>query len=133
MILQTEIVEQAIDGERRARFVKDVVAARDGTYPIGMHPSRGLVTPDNTLLYVANFGGGTVSRYSIDDGKLLDDVHTGMGPDALAMSREGHLLLVVDSTSADVAVVRTKTHSLFTLLPTGMGPSGIAVKAFTAR
>jgi polyhydroxyalkanoate synthase subunit PhaC len=40
MILQTEIVEQAIDGERRARFVKDVVAARDGTYPIGMVRKR---------------------------------------------------------------------------------------------
>jgi polyhydroxyalkanoate synthase subunit PhaC len=44
MILQTEIVEQAIDGERRARFVKDVVAARDGTYPIGMVRKR-LVVP----------------------------------------------------------------------------------------
>jgi len=44
MILQTEIVEQAIDGERKARFVKDVIAARDGTYPIGMVRKR-LVAP----------------------------------------------------------------------------------------
>ncbi|HEX5658238.1 MAG TPA: alpha/beta fold hydrolase [Polyangiales bacterium] len=43
MILQTEIVEQAIDGERRARFVKDVVAARDGTYPVGMVRKRRVV------------------------------------------------------------------------------------------
>src|ERR1700712_2381436 len=40
MILQTEIVEQAVDGERRERFIKDVIAARDGTYPIGMVRKR---------------------------------------------------------------------------------------------
>ena len=40
MILQTEIVEQAVDGERRERFVKEVIAARDGTYPIGMVRKR---------------------------------------------------------------------------------------------
>jgi len=44
MILQTEVVEQAVEGERRARFVKDVIAARDGTYPIGMVRKR-LVAP----------------------------------------------------------------------------------------
>ena len=44
MILQTEIVEQAVDGERRERFIKDVVAARDGTFPIGMVRKR-LVEP----------------------------------------------------------------------------------------
>ena len=45
MILQTEIVEQAVDGERRERFVKDVIAARDGTYPIGMVRKRLLAAP----------------------------------------------------------------------------------------
>jgi polyhydroxyalkanoate synthase len=40
MILQTEIVEQAVDGERRERFVKEVIAARDSTYPIGMVRKR---------------------------------------------------------------------------------------------
>jgi polyhydroxyalkanoate synthase subunit PhaC len=40
MILQTEIVEQAVDGDRRERFVKEVIAARDSTYPIGMVRKR---------------------------------------------------------------------------------------------
>lgn len=44
MILQTEIVEQAVDGELRARFVKDVIAARDGTFPIGMVRKRRVAT-----------------------------------------------------------------------------------------
>ncbi|MDB4991288.1 MAG: Polyhydroxyalkanoic acid synthase [Myxococcaceae bacterium] len=45
MILQTEIVDQAVDGERRERFIKEVIAARDGTYPIGMVRKR-LLSPD---------------------------------------------------------------------------------------
>ncbi|MEY4513822.1 MAG: hypothetical protein RLZZ450_5944 [Pseudomonadota bacterium] len=45
MILQTEIVEQAVDGARRVRFVKDVIAARDGAYPIGMVRKRLVLSP----------------------------------------------------------------------------------------
>jgi DNA-binding beta-propeller fold protein YncE len=58
------------------------------------------------------------------------NVPVGEGPDALALSAAGHLLLVVDSRSNDLAVVRTKTHALFTLLPLGKQPSSIVVKAF---
>jgi polyhydroxyalkanoate synthase subunit PhaC len=46
MILQSEIVEQAIDGERRERFVKEVIAARDGTYPVGMVRKRLVASPN---------------------------------------------------------------------------------------
>ncbi len=58
------------------------------------------------------------------------NVPVGEGPDALALSAAGHLLLVVDSRSNDLAVIRTKTRALFTLLPLGKQPSSIAVKAF---
>jgi hypothetical protein len=36
----------------------------------------------------------------------------------------------VDAGSGDVAVVRTLSHSLFTILPAGRAPNAIAVKAF---
>ncbi len=103
-----------------------------GTYSMGMHPSQGVVTKDNSLLWVSDFGSGTVSLYGIDDGKLLANVRVGEGPDAMALSHAEHLLLVVDARSNDLAVVRTKTsgRGLFTLLPLGEQPSGIAVKAF---
>ena len=54
----------------------------------------------------------------------------GDGPSALAFSAAGHLLFVVDARSGDVAVVRTASRSLFTLLPTGRAPNAIADKAF---
>jgi len=48
----------------------------------------------------------------------------------MAFSAAGHLLFVVDARSNDVAVVRTSSRSLFTLLPAGRGPNAVAVKAF---
>jgi DNA-binding beta-propeller fold protein YncE len=92
-----------------------------------------LVSDDNSLLYVSNFSSQEVSVYSIDDGKRSGSIHVGDGPDALAFSTEGNLLFAVDARSGDLAVIRTSTQSLFTLLPTGRQPNGIAVKAFLAQ
>ncbi len=110
-----------------------------GTYMIGEHPVRGIVSADNSTLWVANFGADSVSAYSIDDGKVTDNVRTGSAPDALALSAAGNILLAVDSRSGDVAVIRTQarsdyqSRSLFTLLPAGVHPNAIAVKAFLVK
>jgi YVTN family beta-propeller protein len=100
------------------------------TFMIGEDPVFGLVSRDNALLYVANLRTQFVNLYSIGDGKRIGWVHVGDGPSAMAFSGAGHLLFVVDSRSDDVAVVRTATESLFTMLPTGRDPDAIVVKAF---
>src|SRR5208282_2721508 len=96
-----------------------------------------LVSRDNALLYVSNFRSQEVTLYAIDEGRRVGgvhgSVHVGDGPSALALSMQGHLLFVVDTRSGDVAVVRTSTPSLFTLLPAGRAPNAIAVKAFRAH
>ena len=74
---------------------------------IGDDPVRGLVSADNSLLYVGNLHSQDVTVYSIDDGKRIGSIHVGDGPSALAFSTAGHLLFVVDARSGDVAVVRT--------------------------
>jgi YVTN family beta-propeller protein len=106
-----------------------------GAYLMGTHPVRGLVSADNSLLYVSDFGAGRVGVYSIDDGKLLrPGVKVGEGPDAMAFTASGRFLLVADAQSGDIAVVRTANPaSLFTLLPTGKSPNDIVVKAFLVR
>ncbi len=101
-----------------------------GSYMIGEDPVRGLVSDDNALLYVANFRSQYVTVYSIDDGKRIGAVQVGDGPAALAFSSSGLLLFVVDARSGDLAVVRTGSLSLFTLLPAGRAPNAIALKAF---
>src|ERR1700722_12986502 len=104
-----------------------------GAYLVGPHPVRGLVNADNSLLYVSDFSAGRVGVYGIDDGKLIPPgVRVGEGPDALAFSASGRILLVVNAQSADIAAVRTTTNpaSLLTLFPAGRSPNDIAVKAF---
>jgi YVTN family beta-propeller protein len=107
-----------------------------GSYLVGTRPIRGLVSADNSLLYVSDFGAGRVSVYGIDDGKVIPPgVRVGEGPDALAFSASGRFLLVVDAQSGDIAVVRTSTNpaSLLTLFPAGRAPNDIVVKAFLVR
>ena len=101
-----------------------------GAYLMGDYPVRGLVTSDNSMLYVSNFKSQYVTVYAIDEGKRIASIHVGDGASALAFSNSRHLLFVVDTRSADVAVVRTASRSLFTLISTGRNPNAIAVKAF---
>jgi YVTN family beta-propeller protein len=110
-----------------------------GASLIGEHPSHGIVSADNTTLWVSNFTANTVGVYSIDDGQRINMIQVGDGPDALAFSSAGHVLLVANSRSGDVAVIRTTSYSprgprkigaLFTMLPAAKHPNDIAVKAF---
>lgn len=103
-------------------------------YFVGTHPVRGLIAGDDSTLYVSNFEADSLGIFSIDDGSLFPvQPHTGDGPDALAFSKAGDLLFAVDARSGDVAVIRTATHSLLTILPAGSKPNGIAVKAFLIK
>jgi YVTN family beta-propeller protein len=114
--------------------ISEVVTSTDdvgGAYLMGSQPVHGLVSADNSLLYESNFRSQEISLYSIDESRRIGpSIHVGDGPDALAFSSSGSLLFAVDARSGDVAVIRTSTHSLFTLLPTGRQPNAIAVKAF---
>ena len=101
-----------------------------GAYMMGEDPVSGLVSRDNSLLYIGSLHSPYVIVYSIDDGRRAGYVHVGDGPSAQAFSAGGQLLFVVDSRSGDVAVVRTASFSLFTLLPVGRNPNAIAVKSF---
>ena len=114
--------------------ISEVITTTDdvlGAYMIGDNPVRGVVSSDNSLLYVANFRSQYVTAYSIEDGRrLIPSIHVGDGPSALAFSGSGNLLFVVDARSGDVSVLRTASRSLFNMLPTGRNPNAIAIKAF---
>jgi YVTN family beta-propeller protein len=107
-----------------------------GTYLIGSNPAYGIVSRDNSVLWVANSGADSIALYSIDDGRPVPiGIHTGSGPDVLAFSDDEHLLLAADAHSGDVAVVRTRGEgpALFTILPAGISPNAIAIKAIQKK
>jgi YVTN family beta-propeller protein len=106
---------------------------------IGQHPSRGAVTLDNSRLYVTNFGSNSVAVYDIDMGRRIATLTVGSRPDGLALTPDQNYLLVLDTQSGDVTVIQkrkprrtleTTEYSLLTLIPVGMQPNAIVVKAF---
>ena len=107
-----------------------------GTYTIASRPVFSVVSDDNSTLWVSNYGGDSINLWSIDDGQMGGSVRTGQAPDALAFSADQHLLLAADSRSGDVSVIRTQDRNgpaLFTILPAGASPNGIAIKSWTAK
>ena len=108
----------------------------EGTYPIVMQPARAVISRDDTSMWVTDFGADSATLYSIDDGRVVGSVRTGSRPDALAFSADEHLLLVANSGSADVAVIRTNGPAgptLLTMLPAGPQPNDLVIKAFNVR
>ena len=111
------------------------------SYLIGTHPARGIVSNDNSRLYVSNFGSNSVAVYDIDYGKVIASLPTGDAPDVLALSQSQNNLLVLDSKSGDITVIQkrkprkpeTGDYGLLTLIPAGEQPNDVVVKAFMLR
>ena len=113
-----------------------------GAYLVGAHPASAMVSADNSTLWISKFNADSIEVYSIDDGKRINTVHVGGGPDSLTFSTEGHLLLATDARTGDVSVVRVRSRTpsgvdrigtLFTILPTGKQPNAIVVKSFRVK
>jgi len=110
---------------------------------IGQHPSRAVVTLDNSRLYVSNFGSNSVAVYDIDMGRRIGaPLNVGSRPDSLALTPDQNYLLVLGTESGDVTVIQkrkphrtleTSEYSLMTLIPVGVQPNAIVVKTFMAR
>ncbi len=105
---------------------------------IGQHPTHALVTGDNSRLYTSNFGSNSVAVYDIDNGRRIATVAVGSRPDGLALSQDQNYLLVLDTQAGDVTVIQKRAprklepteYSLLTMIPVGVQPNGIVVKAF---
>ena len=105
---------------------------------IGQHPTRALITGDNSRLYTSNFGSNSVAVYDIDLGRRIWTLAVGSRPDGLALSQDQRYLLVLDTQAGDVTVIQRRTprklepteYSLLTMIPVGVQPNAIVVKAF---
>jgi len=126
-----------------ANFDSDSISAIDTesdevtrTDTIADGPVRGVIGSDDSTLWIANFNADSINLWSVDDSQPEGGVRTGRAPDALAFSRDEHLLLAADAHSGDVSVIRTQDRNgpeLFTLLPAGAQPNDIVVKAMQGK
>jgi YVTN family beta-propeller protein len=105
---------------------------------MGQQPAKGIVTRDNSRLYVSNFGSDSVAVYDIDLGRRIATLAVGSRPEGLALSQDENYILVLDTQAGDVTVIQRRTprklepteYSLLTMIPVGVQPNAIVVKAF---
>jgi DNA-binding beta-propeller fold protein YncE len=103
---------------------------------LGSAPASAIITPDESEMYVADRAAARVIPVDIYNRRLLGrPITVGAYPSHMRFSPTERgatppMLLVVDEDSDDLAVIRTRTDSLLTLIPVGPRPQRIAVKTF---
>ncbi len=103
---------------------------------LGFAPASAIVTPDESEMYVADRAASRVIPVDIYNRRLLGrPIPVGSSPALMRFSptdagAQPAMLLVVDESSDDLAVIRTRSDSLITLIPVGNRPQRLAVKTF---
>ena len=87
-------------------------------------------------MYVADREAARIMPVDIYNRRILArPIAVGSSPSAMRFSptepgAKSPMLLVVDESSGDLAVIRTRTDSLITLIPVASHPQRLAVKTF---
>jgi YVTN family beta-propeller protein len=106
------------------------------TMLLGSAPTTAIITPDESEMYVADRAASRVIPVDIYNRRLLGrPIPVGASPSFMRFSptdrgAQPAMLLVVDESSDDLAVIRTRSDSLITLIPVGPHPERLAVKTF---
>ena len=100
---------------------------------VGSSPSRGVVTASGDTLYLTDAEAGNVIPVDIGLRRVRPGTRptpTGQRPGVCRLTPGEDLLLVVSEDSDALAVIRTRTQSLITMVPVGSRPTDLAVKVF---
>jgi len=105
------------------------------TLLLGFAPVSGILAPEAAEMYVSDRAAGRVIPLDILNRRLAKPITVGASPNAMRFSPGESatlppMLLVIDEASGDLAVIRTRTDSLLTLIPLGTHPQRLAVKTF---
>jgi DNA-binding beta-propeller fold protein YncE len=103
---------------------------------LGSAPATAIIASDASTLYVADRAAARVLPVDIYNRRILSSpIAVGAFPSTMRFSPTdpgavSPMLLVIDESSDDLAVIRTRTASLLTLIPIGSHPQRLAVKTF---
>jgi DNA-binding beta-propeller fold protein YncE len=105
------------------------------TMLLGFGPVSGILAPEAVEMYVADRAAGRVVPLDVINRRVGKPITVGGAPAAMRFSPTEPgavppMLLVIDEASGDLAVIRTRTDSLLTLVPVGGRPERLAVKTF---
>lgn len=96
--------------------VTNTVAA---TITVGTFPNAVCVSPDGSLIYVANENSDNISVISTATNTVIATFPAGQNPYDLTLSPDGMLLYVTNSGSASVSVFNTSTYATVATIPDG--------------
>ena len=107
---------------------------------LGDAPTRGILSADSSLLYVTDVSASRVTAVDINNRRVIRTVNdgrellisVGRSPDAIRFDPAENLLLVVNSGSGDLSVIRARleNQNLLTMIAVGDHPQELAVKLF---
>lgn len=102
---------------------------------LGSAPASAIITSDASEMYVADRAAGRIMPLDVLNRRVGRPIPVGAAPSAMRFSPADageipSMLLVVDEDSADLAILRTRTDSLITMIPVGFRPHSLAVKIF---
>jgi len=105
------------------------------TMLLGSAPSSAILSNDAGRMYVADRASGRVTPVDILNRRVAKPITVGAAPSAMRFAppdpdEKPSMLLVVDESSDDLAILRTRTDSLITLVPIGSQPQRLALKTF---
>ena len=102
---------------------------------LGSAPTSAIIDSDGSSMYVADRAASRIVPVDVYNRRVSKPISVGSAPSAMRFSpaepgAKPPMLLVVDESSDDLAVIRTRTESLLTLIPIGAHPQRLAVKTF---
>jgi len=106
------------------------------TMVLGSSPAFAIMNYDASEMYVADRTASRVIPVDILNRRMsAPPIAVGVSPFFMRFSpvergAKSPMLLVVDESSGDLAVIRTRSDTLITLIPVGSRPQRLAVKTF---
>ena len=97
---------------------------------LGMSPTTGTMTPTGNFCTCPTPPPAMSCPVAVNLRQSAPPISVGQRPSTCLLTPGGDMLLVVDATSNDLAVLRAKTGGLITLIPVGSHPRDVAVKVF---
>jgi len=103
------------------------------TLAVTGNPQGMALSPNGSMLYVANNGANTVSAFSVNatTGMLTQtgtiSIGAGTAPRVLAVSPDGSTLYTVNQTGNSVSVVNLATNTVTATIPAGTQPASIGL------
>lgn len=97
-----------------------------GSVAVGRAPMGIVAAPDGSRLYVANHGDRSISVVDPVAGRVVETIgNLGRAPSELALSRDGSLLLALNTEADSVTALDTATHAPLRTIDVGRRPGGL--------